>query len=160
MGVLTRRVHKLPPEIFSLIYEFATTIDSKLTIGITPTYRPPAILQLDCSSREEVSAQYYGRGTTFRFTTSNQNLVLKWLISVPTRFRLQADRIELGHGQKSRDLNRAIVKGRTMAALAKLEGLVSSRKVFCASYDEPLQHQVATFLTWTDTKRNRLWVRG
>ncbi|KAF2217176.1 hypothetical protein CERZMDRAFT_93229 [Cercospora zeae-maydis SCOH1-5] len=156
MDGLTRRIHNLPPEIFSLIYGFVTTIDSKLTIDITPTYHPPAILQLDRASREEVSAQYYGRGTTFRFTNANENLVLKWLVSVPTRFRFQVDRIELGHGRRKRGVGRATMKAREMAALAKLEGLLFSRRVFFVGYDVPLRYRNAPLLEW----RNRFWVRG
>ncbi|WPB03038.1 uncharacterized protein RHO25_007675 [Cercospora beticola] len=102
MNDLTSRVQSLPPELFSRIYELVTAIEPELMVDITSYYRPPAILQLDRSSREHISQEYYGRDTVFRFANENQRLFLPWLRSIPTRFRVLIGRVEVGHEQDYR----------------------------------------------------------
>lgn len=149
MDDLTSRVHDLPPELFSRIYEFVTAIEPKLIVKITSTYRPPAILQLDHSSREELAKQYYGRGTVFRFANDDQNIVLVWLRSIPTRFRFLIRRVEVGHEQNSRDGWRKV---NALAREAKYIGLGLNEVVFWATFGFTIER--------TENRRlPRLWYR-
>ncbi|PPJ50768.1 hypothetical protein CBER1_07478 [Cercospora berteroae] len=135
MEDLTSRVQDLPPELFSRIYEFVTAVEPNLIVEISSTYRPPPILQLDRTSREQVATQYYSRGTIFRFTTVKRQFVVKWLASVPPQSRLLIDRIEVGHGQERWIPDMAQYHAERMAGLAKKRGLVLGDRLFHASYD-------------------------
>ncbi|GIZ41527.1 hypothetical protein CKM354_000482900 [Cercospora kikuchii] len=137
MDDLISRVHDLPPELFSRIYELVTAVDSELIIDITAAYRPPAIIQLDHSSREALCEQYYSSGTIFRFETAKEDVVLQWLGSVPVRFRSLIDRIEVGHAWKRRFVSLAYHQVERVASHAYAEGLVLDRRVFYARYLQP-----------------------
>lgn len=131
------KVHGLAPELFLQIRDLVTAVEPNLVVEITPSYRPPVALQLDRAIRKQAARQYYGRGTIFRTDMGNRELLLKWLASVPTCFRLLIERVEVGHvcAGESRGCYKAASHAHGMAREAKSMGLALAGGMFWASYE-------------------------
>lgn len=78
----------LPQEIYDKIYNLSFTIDiahseddeSAQIVRIDNVYRPPAIMQVDRTTRRAVAADFY---PNMHFHGTNAALLVRWLCSIP-----------------------------------------------------------------------------
>ena len=75
------RVQALPPELFSEVFELTFTLQPEFQVSIDKHYKPPALLQVNRSFREQLSRTYY-KNTIFLFFGRQD--ARAWLSSLTT----------------------------------------------------------------------------
>ncbi|SMR61328.1 unnamed protein product [Zymoseptoria tritici ST99CH_3D1] len=86
--VLASLIPRLPAELVDIIFDYtiSATIPLSTNVNITETsYKPPAALQIDHTSRSTSSQLYYARNT---FSFSNMSVCRRSLTTVPPPHRL------------------------------------------------------------------------
>lgn len=85
MGGLATHVQSLPKELYDEIYNLVFTAKSNDRVNITPSYRPPAMLQVDSLSRSKFATSYYGMGKCNSgswFVVDDKHTMCMWLRSL------------------------------------------------------------------------------
>lgn len=81
---LAQLVQSLPQELYDSIYDFTFTTTFKphdqIHVSKAKGYRVPSILQVDCASRSQAAASYYG---TRAFYFNRRDELIAWVRSLP-----------------------------------------------------------------------------
>lgn len=119
---LIQRIHDLPILVFEIIQDFVFTITPRTT-HIDKNYKPPSILQVDRTSREKLTRQYYSQ-TKFTASLKSQEIV-EWATSLLLEHSKAITHIELRALQPGTDrLCRLAVRPRLLYLVGRLHGRV------------------------------------
>ncbi|KAF2482945.1 hypothetical protein BDY17DRAFT_323717 [Neohortaea acidophila] len=84
---MDKSIHNLPKELFEKIKQHAFTSLAIVTapVRITEECKPPQMLQINRSMRDQAAYNFYGNGAVFGF--DDLNTLIRWYASLPAPHR-------------------------------------------------------------------------